>query len=200
MVKLNKIILFGVVVFTAACDFKLDEVDELRIGQSQEEVLQRLSRQGVQDVVPILEDSIVVKQNQIDELRKLYKSSGLCLSDYSGVFIKLNFDRNNKLVELYTSPMMKSESFGIQVDQSKEEVISLLKKVLEDNSKVTIESCIFDHHWVRLKEIDKEDLVYLQRYSLWRYHKSDSYSYITLKFEEEKLTEIKYHWRPYEEA
>lgn len=197
---LIRIIPLGVLclIVASACDFDMDELDTLKIGQSQIEVLHQLSKQNIQDVLPMIDNLVVIEYSEIDELSKLYNSSGICLGDNKGMSMDLNFDANNNLSEIRASAKMKQESFGIEVNQSKTKVLSLLKKVLEGKNKVVIANCIFNQPWVRLKEMTEKDILYLQQYSVWGYGFSDSYSHVSLEFIEGKLANIKYHWRPYE--
>ena len=196
-----RVVFFALLLLLTSCayDFEFDDLGELKIGQSHAEVLQQLQKQDVKAVTPVIEEPIIIKASEISNISRLNNSQGICFNDNKGISGQLKFYKNNNLSDISLSPRADFHSFTFEVNQSKKMVLSLLKELLQNNNKIIITDCIFNSHWVRLKTIEEDDTIYLQQYSSWRYHKSDSYSYVTLKFVKEKLAKIKYSWRPFEQ-
>jgi hypothetical protein len=183
----------------AACDFNMDGVDGLKVGLSYRETLKKLSVQRIQNVIPAIRESVVVKYDQIDKIYKLRSSSGICLNDNRGLRVSIDFNENNILTEARASPVSKLDQIDFEVGREKDDVLGDIKILMEGNKEIVASSCIYDLRWVNITEVSDDDFEYLSRYPVIQYHYPDLYSYTTLKFENQALAQMTYHWRPFEE-
>lgn len=200
MNKHSLVLVMTSMILVVACDRVIEEggLGNIRIGQSKGEVLSQLVNDGVEAVTPEPDESIIIKLQSIDTISRLEKVSCIRLSDSQGVRLDLIFDQDNLLTKIDKSIPARSEYFGIEVNQTKNEVIAQLKKALLQKSNIVLSNCTPNMRWITLKGLSEADIAYLDGYNTWLYHQPDSYTHVVLKFLDGSLVKIKYVWSPIE--
>lgn len=197
------VFLLMVFIIINGCDNAYDEVINegkfagIKIGQSKREVLKSLGLHEVTEIIPYYTNRVRIGFNNINKIQELQSERGICLGDSKGLSLDLEFDESNDLIEMKSSAPMKRIEHRIKVGQSKSEVLRYLNKLVMENRKIIIRDCV-NLFWVNPQEIKEEEIQYMSKHDMWRYHATDSYSYPDLHFSDSSLSKIVYHYRPTE--
>lgn len=201
------IFIFGLVlilVFLVLVSFGYDltisrgDFQGLRLGMRKSDVIAELARRGVLEVMPEVDEHIVVSKTSIRRLSELEKAEGVCIGDNSGLDLQVSFDSQDMSHVVYRSKSADLSELGIQTSQSRKYVMERIEAILLSRNDMSISNCILDVKVIPLQSDDPVHHKNLDRFDSWFYYIPNSYSAATLRFADGKLVKVIYHWRPFE--
>ncbi|HEX7888630.1 MAG TPA: hypothetical protein VF522_04655 [Ramlibacter sp.] len=169
-----------------------------RIGANKGEVVQQLSRHGVEEVLPKLSVSPIISARNIDRINALSDAPGICLNDYgTSASAKFNFDPAEGPIGLVHDSSVKMSE--ISTIRTRDELISKLTQLLTQNNALEAFACITGNGWVRIAADSRSpDTAALIKYDVWVVNIPNTYSTAELDFVEGKLKGIKHRVRLFE--
>lgn len=176
------------------------EYGGLRIGQSKDDVLQALRRSGVSSVHPDLVFDTVVRAGSLQLIGTLENADGICIDNGRGYSARVSFDAGNTVQSIDLSPKAESNSLGIVVSQARIGALTLVKDALIADRSLSARSCLPKGRWIQLSQLTTGDIGYLRGFDAWSYNEAKDFSYATVVFWSDRLLQIQYHKRPFEET
>lgn len=169
-----------------------------RTGESKSEVLRALAANGVDFVLPEVQDSTVIGPHNLRDLPKLNTALGVCIGNYAkGTSAKFNFDPSAGQVGLVQQSVHPvPELAGIT---SRSELMARLPDLMRRNPDIEAFACMPHQKWVAADQamsgIERSEL---SRYDHWLVNVPGGYSVAEFKFASGKLARITYRWRLFE--
>lgn len=183
------------IVFFSEVTFEKDELHGIKVGDSKIEVLERLAKIGVHDVEPDVDNIVAISQKNLESIEKLKKYDGICVTDNKGFAFNVTINDSENVVIDYQSTNANIDSEQIK---TKTLFFEWLRNLAKERNGILITNCIPDLRRVNVTGITGDDRAYLENFNAWNYSEPDSYSTVTLRFINNKIGKIEYHWRPYE--
>lgn len=212
MTSRRKAWLFAMMLLTlAACgwfkgDDRVVEVGEccgVQIGQSKADVLAALKVRGVTSVIPDERRSVSASAGSIDNLLDLRSESAVCVRGEAGYQMTLSFGDGGLLEYTNLSPAARGKTLGIAVGQPRAEVFAKLREALLTQRGLRAYNCFHQERrprWIDLSGLGEPEVKYLSTYDTWLYQEPTGHSHARLVFMDERLIQIQYHNRKYEES
>ncbi len=170
----------------------------LRIGMSKSDVATELARQGIPNVVPEVDENIVIKRASSKLLSRLQKADGICIGDNAAFELQIAFDKQDMSHVVYKSNKTDLALLGIQTSQPRKQVMERIEVILLSQDNVVVANCVLGVKSIPLQNAGLLDNENLDRFDTWFYYIPYSYSTVTLCFTDGKLVKVTYHWRPFE--
>lgn len=186
-------------VFFPAIWFDRDELQGIRLGMRKEEVLDALTKNGIEHVLPRVLGEIAINRRNIDQIGKLQNAYGICVTSYSrGISAKVTLDSSGLVNQVaYGSVRYFTD---LSEARTRSELISRLKAMIEADDSIEAFACIPSAKWVRIGGgADDEEKLLLQ-YDSWAVDIPESYSGAKFEFEEGHLKKIRFRWQLFETA
>ncbi|MCU1716867.1 hypothetical protein [Pseudomonas sp. 5P_3.1_Bac2] len=180
----------------SGCDSSVSsgELNGLKIGSTKEQVAEILASQGVSHIEPLPDIEVSVSSQNPEDVIKLNEEQGICISDNKGY--SLNFKEVNGSPEIqYSSNSAEPDKQGIEKSSSISEAKQFIRKIITSNEEVTAYSCALEDQKITTAPINANAI---ERYNRFMYYNPGSYLTTTLNFNNGRLEEIEYHWRPFE--
>lgn len=173
-----------------------EELLGLKVGMHRTDVLKVLMRIQVSEVLPEVDETIVVRKDNAELLNDLNTAAGICVNDNTGsVRVTVGFDTKGIRTTFYESA---SKLPGLSSAPSREEFLVALRPAILGNPQLSASNCIPVPRWIQLRGSNQDDSAYLSSFNTWSYHEPGSYSSVKITFTGDVLSRIEYRWRPFE--
>lgn len=184
-----------ITILLAGCDYSISsgDLNGLTIGSTIDQVFAELEKQGVKQIEPLPDSDKIVTQENIKDIEKLGMNQGVCISNSRGYDLKIKFSSLGPEVN-YSSPQAESDRKLLQGAKAREDIHDAIRKILDSNKKAVASNCIVPSMKFNTASRDQG----IKEYSRLTFHIPESYSTMTLYFNNETLQEAEYHWRPFE--
>lgn len=172
------------------------EFDFLFIGQTKQQVIDALNKNGVIGFSPKVDEFVRISRLNLNEISQLSNSNGLVLNgrDY---YARMKFN-NGILYDLYLAPINEKNDLGIKLSDSMEVVLSKLEKVISEDPYFYVFNVIPESVFVDLSKMDQSDRKYIEIYNTWNFSVLHEYSSYTISFKDGLLAKIVYFYTPVE--
>ena len=188
------------IVLSAGCSETIEEGEFrfLKIGATKDQVIRSAADAGITDITPGLNYVLEVDKGNVSRLRELYGSEALSLYDNKGFVIELEFNQN-EVSSVFASSLVPKQTQDLFFDaQTMEEAFQNIEEIMNGLPELHVRNVLANGQWINLQTIDEKGKAYLTRYDVWSFHGQETYSHYRLKFENDKLARILYHWSPVE--
>lgn len=187
--------LFAIVL--CGCDFNIENGDfnSLKIGMSKTGVVNALLTEHVNYIEPRVDENILITSDTLGELDRLKNTEGICITDNGSFGLHIVFDNSGMSHSIYKTFNVDLSALGLEYPLSRKDTFEKIKSLVHSKQHITAFNCILDVKNMPLNDINFSDL---ERINTWLYHIPKTHSAVTLKFIQDKLVKIIYHWQPFE--
>lgn len=194
------ICLGALVLFAEGCERTIEEgtFNFLTIGDSKEEVIEKVSKEGISHIIPTLENQISIGWDQRSSIGEFKECPGVVISGEKGLAITIAF-AGDALSEIRSSVAARDYAGRyFRVGISRSETFEIALEVFLRDMGWRMSTYLPTSRWVRLRDLGKEDRDYLLRFDAWGFHGLAEYSRYYVIFKNGRLAKVKYLWSPLE--